>query len=419
MVNGPPCTICGYPLRWFGEQNAWGCDRCQRMFPAAPPAHAQQQPHARAGGKSKLPLLLGIGGVIVAGAVVTIVLVMKGGGGGGQSSPKALVDKTLAALTAGDASALVDLTGMEKNYSTMVKCDDTADDKDKDPAKMKEKAMEHFSKLVEKSKGLTIEVTSMPDIDARDKDKDIVLPKGEKMGKGCVTNAEVRIVKAEVKVKVKDGDKPANEQQAKIEMLLVDGKWYLAEPPKISKGGGAGAQIAKMAEFRDQMCACKDLACTKKVSDDMTTWAMDAAKNDPEPPRMTEEDTKKATQIGEEMGQCMQKAAGMGSLDSPALAGDDPPPPPPEEEDDAPAKTATATGPSGLPKECDDWGAEIDKLGACPKLGKDAVAAMKKGYNDAVAAWKKLPESTRAQLAPSCKQAADGMRKNFKTLCGS
>src|SRR3989442_1327131 len=83
MVNGPPCTVCGYPLRWFGDQNAWGCDRCQRLFPAAPVA-------AQARGKSKLPIWLALGGAAIAGAVVAIVLATKGGGGGaGQSSAKA------------------------------------------------------------------------------------------------------------------------------------------------------------------------------------------------------------------------------------------------------------------------------------------------------------------------------------------
>jgi hypothetical protein len=77
-------------------------------------------------------------------------------------------------------------------------------------------------------------------------------------------------------------------------------------------GGGGGADMAeamaKMTEFKDKMCACADTACAQKVSDDMTKWSTEQAKNMKEPPKMSEEDTKKMTQIGEDLGKCMQKA---------------------------------------------------------------------------------------------------------------
>jgi hypothetical protein len=63
-----------------------------------------------------------------------------------------------------------------------------------------------------------------------------------------------------------------------------------------------------MAHFRDEMCACKDTACATKVSDDMAKWSQDMSKHMDEPPRMTEEQTKRATEIGESMGKCMQTA---------------------------------------------------------------------------------------------------------------
>jgi hypothetical protein len=51
MVNGPPCGICGFTLRWLPQQASWGCDRCQRMFPASGQGAPQQvtspqSPHA-------------------------------------------------------------------------------------------------------------------------------------------------------------------------------------------------------------------------------------------------------------------------------------------------------------------------------------------------------------------------------------
>ena len=68
------------------------------------------------------------------------------------------------------------------------------------------------------------------------------------------------------------------------------------------------AAMRAMTAFKDQMCACRDTACAQHVSDEMTTWGQQQAKDNAEPPRMTEEETKAFTQIGEEMGKCMQRA---------------------------------------------------------------------------------------------------------------
>jgi hypothetical protein len=63
-----------------------------------------------------------------------------------------------------------------------------------------------------------------------------------------------------------------------------------------------------MAEFKDKMCACKDTACAQQVSDEMAKWSQDQAKDYEEPPVMTDDDTKRLTQLGEAMGKCMQSA---------------------------------------------------------------------------------------------------------------
>jgi len=79
---------------------------------------------------------------------------------------------------------------------------------------------------------------------------------------------------------------------------------------KEDKGGGdTGAMMAKMTEFKDKMCACADTACAQKVSDEMTKWSQEQIKGGA-PPKMSEDDTKKATQIATDMGACMQKAMG-------------------------------------------------------------------------------------------------------------
>jgi hypothetical protein len=50
----------------------------------------------------------------------------------------------------------------------------------------------------------------------------------------------------------------------------------------------------------------------------MTKWSQEQAKNQKEPVKMSEEDTKKAAAIGEEMGKCMQTAMGAGAGTPPA-----------------------------------------------------------------------------------------------------
>ena len=76
--------------------------------------------------------------------------------------------------------------------------------------------------------------------------------------------------------------------------------------------GGAGEAMAKMSEFKDEMCKCKDAKCAQDVSDKMTKWGQEQSKNAKEPPKMNEADTAEAQKIGKEMGECMTKAMGAG-----------------------------------------------------------------------------------------------------------
>src|SRR5438132_10142877 len=47
------------------------------------------------------------------------------------------------------------------------------------------------------------------------------------------------------------------------------------------KKGAAGEAMAKMDEFKTKMCACKehDTKCAQAVTDDMTKWSQEMAKN--------------------------------------------------------------------------------------------------------------------------------------------
>ena len=77
-------------------------------------------------------------------------------------------------------------------------------------------------------------------------------------------------------------------------------------------GGGAAEAMAKMTEFKDEMCKCKDAKCAQDVSDKMTKWSQEQSKTQKEPPKMSDDEQKKAAAIGEEMGKCMQAAMSTG-----------------------------------------------------------------------------------------------------------
>ena len=77
------------------------------------------------------------------------------------------------------------------------------------------------------------------------------------------------------------------------------------------KGGDA---MAKMGEFKDHMCACKegDKDCAMKVQKEMADYA--EANKDMKDQKMSDEDMKKAQDIGMELAKCSAKAMGAGAM---------------------------------------------------------------------------------------------------------
>ncbi len=71
---------------------------------------------------------------------------------------------------------------------------------------------------------------------------------------------------------------------------------------------GADDAIAKLAELKDKMCACKDHACTARVSEEMTRWGQEIAKagGDKEA-RRSPEDMKQMRQVTEDLIRCETK----------------------------------------------------------------------------------------------------------------
>jgi hypothetical protein len=170
----------------------------------------------------------------------------------------------------------------------------------------------------------------------------------------------------------------------------------------------AGNALGKMSELKDKMCACKDPDCAKKVSDEMTAWSQEAAKKG-DTAKMSEADQKKASELGVAMGECMQKASAV----TPPPA----PPPPADGSGSAAAGSGSGTA-SGLPKECDEYEAAINRLATCDKMSKQARETLVKAYAEAAEGWKKLPDAAKAKISVSCKSGADAVIASAKAQCG-
>jgi len=109
------------------------------------------------------------------------------------------------------------------------------------------------------------------------------------------------------------------------------------------------------------------------------------------------------------MGECMQKA----------MTVTPPPAPPPQDGSGsaAPPSAAEKT-PSGLPTECDDYEAAIQRLSTCDRMSKQARETLIKAYADAAESWKKLPEAGRSNLKGSCKSGAEAVLAMGRGQCG-
>jgi hypothetical protein len=66
--------------------------------------------------------------------------------------------------------------------------------------------------------------------------------------------------------------------------------------------------ITQMTVFTDEMCSCVDAACAEKVSDAMTKWGSEMAKEAQPPLRLDDAITKRFTEIGQRLGTCMSRA---------------------------------------------------------------------------------------------------------------
>lgn len=88
--------------------------------------------------------------------------------------------------------------------------------------------------------------------------------------------------------------------------LLASIALVLLAPACKKKGASAGEAIARFSEFTDRVCACKDRACTERVTEDMTKWSMDMQRShrDAKP---TADEMKRMTDLGQRYGECVAR----------------------------------------------------------------------------------------------------------------
>jgi hypothetical protein len=347
-------------------------------------AHTMRGPGQK---KSMMPFIV-LGAGAIAGVIIAIVIATSGGGGG-HGSAKAVVEGALAAASAGDADKLASF-GVGSIYDKFVKCD--AEKADETAADLAAHDKKRAAKMVESAKGMKLKLVEMPDIDKLGSDQITTIAKGTKIKKGCESTADARAVELKATISVQDGDKPAAQQKLGVELVEVDGSWYLARMPDVERKADASEQVVKMSEFRDRMCACKDSTCAQKVMKDEEEWGSHTADRTHNT-RFADDDIAKIGEISQAMAACMQKALSVGATT-----------PPP---DPTPAAV-------DLPKACQEWKAGVDKLDHCPTIAKATVTALRSSYDRTLAAWAKLSGDARASLSGSCDSARDAVNNLLK-----
>jgi len=75
MTQGPPCANCGTLLRWFPEQQQWGCASCRVMYPAQAIAAAAAIPARRA--RQRMFVIAAVLVILLAGAAIAATIAFR------------------------------------------------------------------------------------------------------------------------------------------------------------------------------------------------------------------------------------------------------------------------------------------------------------------------------------------------------
>ncbi|HEY6037751.1 MAG TPA: hypothetical protein VIV58_25895 [Kofleriaceae bacterium] len=253
MTQGPPCPDCGSLLRWFPDQQQWGCDRCRVMFPpqvmVTPQAYASKRADAprmkrtlrgKKGGRSNRLLIYGAAAVVLAGAGIAIALFVFHRG---KSYPASYPDRdtavreTFAALGAGDGAKIMAHAGKGLEHE-ILSCDEGAASEEAEDLATLQKELD---RELAQNKGDTFRVTKIEELVTPD-----VKAKGHKASRGCTLETDFTIHTVHVGLELAHAGKTTT-LDATLPVVEVDHRFYVMTAPKLGGCDGAGSQVALVA----------------------------------------------------------------------------------------------------------------------------------------------------------------------------
>jgi hypothetical protein len=89
-------------------------------------------------------------------------------------------------------------------------------------------------------------------------------------------------------------------------VLVVGGIGYRLAQPTHDR---TAEVIDGLQQFTEEMCSCKDGACTKHVTAEMVAWSRTFEEASPKPPKLDEVTAKRAADLLGLMTECMSKVA--------------------------------------------------------------------------------------------------------------
>jgi hypothetical protein len=168
-------------------------------------------------------------------------------------------------------------------------------------------ARESITFRVNKTRGLKIDVLAL----APTMGEPYTIKSGTQFG-DCVAKRDLVQQPISIKIRAQRDAKPAVEQTVTFKGIELDGRWYLYELPSVirEKDSSKAAQeaVAKMGQFADAMCKCKDRACADKVQEELMRWATEMARTADGKDEAPDPDlAKQASEIMTRYTECMTK----------------------------------------------------------------------------------------------------------------
>jgi hypothetical protein len=264
MTQGPPCPNCGSLLRWYPDQQQWGCDKCRVMYPPqvmvqpqAYASHPLNRPSKRRAMHGKAltwnkPVLYGLAAFVLVGAAVIVTLFMIHRGkreAGGYPDRDTAVRDTFSALSAGQLNVLMSHsgTGVAK---AVLSCDEGKAPKAEDEAH----DLADMNRAIDHAKGATFEIGELSE-----PDKPIAKVKGDSLMRGCKLVADLTTHEIHAKLKITRNGKTAD-GTAKLAIAEVRGRFYVMTPPQFGGCDGAAAWITLVAGRETEPAVADKLA---------------------------------------------------------------------------------------------------------------------------------------------------------------